>query len=123
MRSPNNEKDIDNVQQHQEETNPWFSRPDGHQRRPLGPQQEAGEGQEETDGVTPLRPCQGLGRQSPRKGAVRHGNPHLWQRRACPEETGLNKDLRPGEEDIFETFHHNHMPEPIGAQKAGHDGQ
>jgi hypothetical protein len=32
-RGPDYEKDIDEFQQHQDEANPWFSRPDGHKRR------------------------------------------------------------------------------------------
>jgi hypothetical protein len=68
-RGPDYEKDINGVQQHEEEANPWLPRPDGHQRRPAGPQQAAGEGTEKTGGVTP-RLLPKAGRGGPGKGAV-----------------------------------------------------
>ena len=61
------EKDIDDVQQHQTKAHPWLPRPDGHPRRPGCPQPTAGEGQEETGGVTP-RTGQGQVGEAPGKG-------------------------------------------------------
>ena len=46
------EKDIDDVQQHQDETDPWLPRPDGHKGRQGRFEQETREGKKETDGVT-----------------------------------------------------------------------
>ncbi len=51
-RGPNYEKDIDEFQQHKDEANAWFPRPDGHQGGPGGPEQAKGEGAKEIDGVT-----------------------------------------------------------------------
>ena len=74
------EKDIDEFQQHEEEANPWFPRPDGHQGRPSRPEQEAGKGKEETGGVVPAVGPR-ADRAGPGKGAEkRDGKPDLWQR-------------------------------------------
>jgi hypothetical protein len=54
-RGPDYEKDIDEFQQHKDEANAWFPRPDGHQGGPGGPEQETGEGEKEIDGVTRAR--------------------------------------------------------------------
>jgi hypothetical protein len=78
-RGPSDEKDIDGIQQYENEAHPWFPCPHGHQRRAPGPQQKAGEGTEKIDGVTPAAMPR-AGREDPGKGAVRHGNPNLWQR-------------------------------------------
>jgi hypothetical protein len=72
------EKDIDEFQQYEDEANPRLPRPDGHQGRPGGPEQETGEREKATGGVIRGRTKGRSGR--PRKGAVRHGNPNLWQR-------------------------------------------
>jgi ribonuclease P protein component len=61
------EKDIDDVQQHQEKAHPWFPGPDGHPRRQGCPQPTAGQGQEETGSVTP-RVGQGQVGEAPGKG-------------------------------------------------------
>ncbi len=49
------EKDIDEFQQHENEADAWIPRPDGHQGGPGGPEQKAGEGEKEIDGVTRRR--------------------------------------------------------------------
>ena len=66
-RGLNYEKDIDDVQQHQEKAYPWFPRPDGHPRRPGRPEPEAGKGTEETGGVTPQAGQRQIG-EAPGKG-------------------------------------------------------
>jgi ribonuclease P protein component len=66
-RGPSDEKDIDGIQQYEDEAHPWFPCPHGHQRRETGPQQKAGEGTEKIDGVTPAA-GQGLVGQAPEKG-------------------------------------------------------
>lgn len=53
-RGPDYEKDIDEFQQHQDEANPWFPRPDGHESRQSRPQQETGERKKETYGLITL---------------------------------------------------------------------
>ena len=63
---PENEKDIDDVQQHQEKAHTRFPRSDGHQRRQERNQPKTGEGQEETFGIT--RVGQRLVGEAPGKG-------------------------------------------------------
>ncbi len=60
------EKNIDDIQQHEDETHPWLSRPDGYESRPGGSQQEAGEGKKEADRLT--RAWAKGSRAAPRKG-------------------------------------------------------
>ena len=121
-RGSDDEKDIDEFQQYENEENPWIPRPYGHQGRPGRSQQKAGEGKKETDGIIPMGGPR-AGRVGPGKGAVRYGSPNFWQRGARSEKTRLFKDLRAGDPALFAALHHYHVPESIGNQKTGHDGQ
>jgi ribonuclease P protein component len=75
-RGLDDEKDIDEFQQYQDEEDPWIPRPYGHQGRPGRPQQKAGEGKKETDGIIPMGGPK-AGRVSPGKGAVGEGSANL----------------------------------------------
>lgn len=53
-RGLDDEKDIDEFQQHEDEKNPRIPRPDGYQERQSRPQQETGKGEKATDGIIPV---------------------------------------------------------------------
>ena len=84
-RGPDYEKDIDEFQQHEDEANPWFPRPDGHQGGPGGPEQETGEGEKEIDGVTRGRAKGGSGRPRERGGTA-------WKPKPLATMSAFGKD-------------------------------
>ena len=91
-------------------------------RRPSRPEQEAGEGKEETGGVVPRGWAKG------RSGRPRERGGKRWKARPLAKMSAFGKDrdyLRSTSRgfELFGAFHHHHVPESIGDQKTGHDGQ
>ena len=111
------EKDIDEFQQYEEEANPRVSRADVHSGRQAGPQQETGEGKEETGSVTPAG--QGSVGQAPGKGRQGMENRTFGREERIRKKQDYSRIYEQGVRRHSERFTIITCPNQLGIRRLG----
>lgn len=111
------EEDLDHHHEQEEKEGPWLSCQDGHQERPAGFEQKAGQGEKAPNGLAEQRGHDRLIVLTTGRGRTR-----FRPGRTDPQAQRVRVCLPAGDKALLVPFHCRHLRRHIGPQKIGHHG-